>query len=54
MKKEYENLILPIPRSSNYMCFEELAQMLRKHGVQEKTIEQIYCDIAASMAIDKL
>jgi hypothetical protein len=52
MKKDYKNLILPIPRSGNYMRFEELVEMLCKHGVQEKTIEQIYSEIAASMIID--
>jgi hypothetical protein len=48
MKKEYKNLVLPIPRSGNYMRFDELVEMLSKHGVQEKTIEQIHSEITAS------
>ena len=52
MKKEYQNLILPIPRSGNYMRFDELVEMLGKHGVQEKTIEQIHSEITASKIID--
>ena len=53
MKKEYQNLILPIPRSGNYMRFEELVEMLSKHGVQEKTIEQIHREIIASKTTDE-
>jgi hypothetical protein len=45
MKKEFKDLILPIPNSSNYMRFDQLVVMLRNHGVQEKTIEQIYAEI---------
>ena len=52
MKKEYKNLILPIPRSGNYMRFDELVEMLSKHGVQEKTIEQIHTEIIASKIIN--
>ena len=52
MKKEYQNLILPIPRSSNYMRFDELVEMLRNYGVQEKTINQIYEEIEHSKSID--
>jgi len=48
MKKEYKNLILPIPRSGNYMRFDELVEMLTKHGVQDKTIEQIHSEITAT------
>lgn len=48
LKKEYKNLILPIPRSGNYMRFDELVEMLTNHGVKEKTIEQIYNEIAMS------
>jgi hypothetical protein len=48
LKKEYKNLILPIPRSGNYMQFGELVEMLTNHGVQEKTIEQIYQEIVTS------
>ena len=51
-KKCYKNLILPIPRSGNYMRFDELVEMLSKHGVQEKTIEQIHSEITASKIID--
>ena len=54
MKKEYQNLILPIPRSSNYMRFDELVEMLRNYGVQEKTINQIYEEIEHSKSIDTL
>ncbi len=52
MKKEYKELILPIPRSGNYMRFEELAEMLRNHGVKENTISQIYKEIEDSKSID--
>jgi hypothetical protein len=52
MKREYKELILPIPRSGNYMRFEELAEMLRNHGVQENTISQIYEEIVGSKSID--
>lgn len=45
LKKEFKDLILPIPNSSNYMRFDQLVEMLRNHGVQEKTIEQIYAEI---------
>ena len=45
MKKEFKDLILPIPNSSNYMRFDQLVEMLSNHGVQEKTIEQIYTEI---------
>jgi hypothetical protein len=48
MKKEYKNLILPIPRSGNYMRFDELVEMLINHGVQEKTIDLIYKEIVDS------
>ena len=50
MKKEFRNLILPIPNSSNYMRFDQLVEMLCNHGVQEKTIQQIYDEINASQA----
>jgi hypothetical protein len=53
MKKEYKNLILPIPRSGNYMRFDELVEMLSKHGVQEKTIEQIHSEITTSKINDE-
>ncbi len=52
MKKEYKELILPIPRSGNYMRFEELAEMLRNHGVKENTISQIYKEITDSKSVD--
>jgi hypothetical protein len=52
MKKDYKNLILPIPRSGNYMRFEELVEMLSRHGVKEKTIDEIYCEIIGSKTID--
>ncbi len=52
MKKDYKNLILPIQRSVNYMRFDELVEMLTKHGVQEKTIEQIHNEITTSKIID--
>ena len=52
MKKEYKNLILPIPRSGYFMRFDELVEMLSKHGVQEKTIEQIHTEIIASKIIN--
>lgn len=48
LKKEYKNLILPIPRSGNYMRFDELVEMLTNEGVLEKTIEQIYDEIVKS------
>ncbi len=48
MKKEFKELILPIPNSSNYMRFDQLVEMLSNHGVQGKTIEQIYNEIVAS------
>jgi hypothetical protein len=47
MKKEFKDLILPIPNSSNYMRFDQLVVMLKNHGVQEKTIEQIYTEIVS-------
>ena len=51
MKKNYKDLILPIPRSGNYMRFEELAEMLRNHGVREDTINQIHKEIVDSKSI---
>jgi hypothetical protein len=54
LKKEYTDLILPIPRSGNYMRFEELAEMLRNHGVKENTISQIQKEILDSKSIDTL
>jgi hypothetical protein len=48
MKTLYKDLILPIPGSSNYMRFEQLVEMLSNHGVQEKTIEQVYNEIVTS------
>jgi hypothetical protein len=47
-KKEFKDLVLPIPNSSNYMRFDQLVDMLSNHGVQEKTIEQVYNDIVMS------
>jgi len=54
VKKEYRELVLPIPRSSNYMSFAEFAVFLSKYGVQEKTIEQIYKELIASKVSDSL
>lgn len=48
MKKQCKDIILPIPNSSNYMLFDQLAEMLSNHGVQEKTIEQLYNEIVMS------
>lgn len=51
IKKEFKDLILPIPNSSNYMRFDQLVEMLKNHGVQDKTIEQIYVEIVTKSTL---
>lgn len=41
----YKDLILPIPRSGNYIKFNELADMLKEQGVEDRLIENIYIQI---------
>jgi hypothetical protein len=54
METEYKKLILPIPRSGNYMQFKELADMLKEHGVDDALIKKIYTQIENKRAMDDL
>jgi hypothetical protein len=50
-ESNFKNLILPIPRSGNYMIFKELADMLKEQGVEEKLIENMFNQIVAKRTI---
>ena len=46
LKKNYKDIFVECPRCNNYFSLEQLAEILERNGVKEKTIKQIYDDIA--------
>jgi hypothetical protein len=53
-KNNYKDIFLECPRCNNYFSLEQLAEILKKKGVDENTIEQIYNDIVVSKEFDLL
>jgi hypothetical protein len=53
-KNDYKDIFVECPRCNNYFSLEQLAEILKKKGVDENTIEQIYNDIVVSKEFDLL
>jgi len=48
LKNNYKDVFLECPRCNNYFSLEQFAEILKKKGVDENAIEQIYNDIVVS------